>query len=402
MPGGGATGFRWPLALAAVVAGAALSGWASGDETIAAGSPAPVYFPADPGIALGDPGLSVPGAVVADGYAAGPCAPMGGGLMGGGLMGGGLFGGGLMGGGLAGGLAPAPGQARPFRLVGGFDLVFVEPFFESNEALLVTESDGVSFENTRALDFNYGLEFTPRLWIKGEWRNGGGIRLAWWQFDHSPGNVTAAAPANGFGRVAPGVTLGGVDISATAPGESLTARSSLNLYAIDLEGVKDARVENLRLVFSGGVRFAEVDQRFVARLTSGGVLAGEIDLRSNVSAFGPTAALLVERPLPMAVTLFTDARLALLYGDGTTTFQAGEDLNLAVPFSTQFRSSRDDLLLVAETRLGVLWGPQFFSNWYPFVGLALEGQFWDGAGSATSDEGNLGLFGFNVMLGASW
>jgi hypothetical protein len=347
-----------------------------------AGAVAPVYLPADPGVAIVDPGLAAgpmtyPGPIVADQYAtppSGACAP--------GML--------------------NPISPRAFRLVGGVDLTFVQPFFENNDALIVVESDGVTFENIQGIDFDYGAEFAPRVWLKSEWRDGGGIRGAYWQFDHSSGQVAADAPGNAFGRVSPPNRFGGIDITANAPGERLTAQSSLNVFAIDLEGVKDARLENWRLVVSGGVRYAEIDQRYQARLENNGVLAGEIDFRHQIDGFGPTVAILAERPLPAAFTLFTDARIALLFGDGTARLSAGEDLDLVNPFQTTAVFTRDDLLFVAETRIGVLWGPQIFRQWYPFIGIALEGQFWDGAGSASSTEGNMGLFGLNVMLGASW
>jgi hypothetical protein len=37
-------------------------------------------------------------------------------------------------------------------------------------------------------------------------------------------------------------------------------------------------------------------------------------------------------------------------------------------------------------------------GWY-FLRTALEGQVWQGAGSATNEDGDLGFFGLNVALG---
>jgi hypothetical protein len=357
--------------------------------------PAPLYLPADPGTTIVDPGVAYPsgppGPIIADQYAAPLAPPYGFGQLGTGGPGLLNFG------------APGMPLDKPFRIVGGVDLVFVQPFFENNDALFVTESDGVTFQNVRGIDFDYDVQFTPRLWLKGELQNGGGLRIAYWQFDHSAGQEAANAPANGFGRVSTPNRFGNVDISATVPGERLSARSSLNLFAIDLEGVRDAELGNWRLVVSGGLRYAEIEQRYSARLDNvAGALAGEIDFRHDMQAIGPTAAILVERPLPYAFTVFTDTRMALLFGDASSRLNAGENLDLVNPFQETATTSRDDVMFVAETRIGVLWGPRVFRQWYPFVGLALEGQFWDGAGSATTEEGNLGLFGLNVMLGASW
>jgi hypothetical protein len=360
-----------------------------------------MYFPADPSIAFGEPGVIYPGAgqhgyfpdqgaIVGDSYAM-PMGPYGGQ----GMFGMGLFAG-----------PGGPPSQRGFRVVGGIDLTFVQPFFENNDALFVTTSDGVTFQSISGREFDYDAEFAPRIWIKGELQNGGGLRIAYWQFDHDANNVAADAPANGFGAVSPVSffrnAIPNVDISARAPGERLSASSWLDMCAFDIEGVKDARLENWRLVVSGGVRYAEIEQRYRAQMTNNGVLAGEIDLRRKQDGFGPTIAVLAERPLPLAFTLFTDARVALLYGDASANLSAGEDLDLANPFRTSLAISRDDLLFVAESRLGFLWGPRMFNQWQPFLGLALEGQYWEGAGSASSEDGSLGLFGLNLMLGASW
>jgi hypothetical protein len=34
--------------------------------------------------------------------------------------------------------------------------------------------------------------------------------------------------------------------------------------------------------------------------------------------------------------------------------------------------------------------------------VALEGQFWNGAGNASSEVGNLGFWGFNSGFGVNW
>jgi len=64
-----------------------------------------------------------------------------------------------------------------------------------------------------------------------------GARVRYWHFNHNPDTITASPAANGFGRLtAP--PFGNIDLSTTIPGEEMTASSSLDLHALDLEGVK--------------------------------------------------------------------------------------------------------------------------------------------------------------------
>jgi|GEM_PF-2246857 len=106
----------------------------------------------------------------------------------------------------------SPGQ---FLYV-GFEATLVKPRFESNEAFTVMNSDGALFESFNETEFDYDMEFTPRVFVGWQRSDGIGLRVTWWQFDHSATNLSANPPANGFGEVA-APPFGDVEISSNNP-----------------------------------------------------------------------------------------------------------------------------------------------------------------------------------------
>jgi hypothetical protein len=132
-----------------------------------------------------------------------------------------------------------------------------------------------------------------------------------------------------------------------------------------------------------------------------GVLRGQIDFTHHLEGFGPTMSFTADRPINCNLGCFATARGSLLFGDGESLLQAGEDLDLTTPFNTIATHGRDDLLPIGELRLGFHWQrpKQRPAGWQLFLTSALEGQIWGSAGSATSEDGSLGLFGFHAGIG---
>ena len=282
----------------------------------------------------------------------------------------------------------------------GFEFTFLKPRFENNPAFTTMDSDGASFEDFNDTEFDYDLELAPRLWIEHACDNGLGLRALYWQFDHSPGSAVDSPPANGFGRI-DNPPFGTVDISSTIPTDTYLATSDLNAFTIDLEATKITDFCSWSLGLSGGLRYAEVEQSYFAELRdAAGTARGRIDFDHRISGVGPTISLHASRTCFYDVIFFGMARGSLLYGDGESRLAAGEDLDLANPFFTNQVSQREDLLPIGEMQIGIDWSPPVRSAYQPFMSLALEAQFWNGVGNATSEDGNLGFFGFKVGLGA--
>jgi hypothetical protein len=283
----------------------------------------------------------------------------------------------------------------------GFEATYLRPYFEDNTAYTLTTSDGATTESTDEVDFNYDLVFNPRVFVGWQGCDGIGVKATWWQFDHASGSLSDSPPANGFGEIAP-PPFGDIDISTNVPTDVFTASSDLKLYAIDIEGTREASLGPWNIGVGGGIRYAFAEQHYLAQTRdSGNDLRGEIDFRHSIEGIGPTISLDAHRILTPTLSTFCKARGSVLFGDGESRLEAGEDLDLANSFTTTSTTSRDDLLSIAEIQVGMRWQaqPNQYRIFIPFFSAAFEGQVWNGAGSAASEEGNLGFLGFNTGIG---
>ena len=288
------------------------------------------------------------------------------------------------------------------QFTAGFAFTFLVPEFGDNIAFTTTSSDGASFENVSPTQFNYGLKVAPRIWLEYTLADGLGARASYWQFNHAAATAIGTAPANGFGQITT-PTFGDIDISTIIPGSTMTANSGLELQALDLEGTKGVSFGRWSLAASAGVRYGAIKQNYSAQQRSAnGVLNGSIDFQHNFEGAGPTFGLEARRYLAERFSIFSTARGSLLFGNLRSTLQGGEDLDLSTPFITSSNNRRLDTLPVANMQLGADWQIPLGTAATFFWQGAMEAQWWQGVGSAATETGDLGLFGFNTAVGIAW
>ncbi|MBA2115442.1 Lpg1974 family pore-forming outer membrane protein [Bremerella alba] len=281
----------------------------------------------------------------------------------------------------------------------GFEATFLKPHFTSNPAYTLMESDGSSFESFSQVEFDYDLQFAPRVFVGLQMNEEIGFRATWWHFDNDPSVLTAQPPANGFGSITP-PPFGTVDISTSIPGSTFQAGTGLTAYTLDLDVTRQYCISHWRIGAFGGLRYAEIDQNYLAQTTNAsGALTGQIDYEHGLSGIGPTMGLYASVPVANRIELFSEARGSILFGEATSRLTAGEDLDLTTPFTTTTTASRDEVMTIGEVELGLRWQGCRRRCWQPFGSVALEGQTWGDVGNATSEEGSLGFFGFNASFG---
>jgi hypothetical protein len=299
--------------------------------------------------------------------------------------------------------SPQIGCCQYGSFVAAFDFAVLSAHFEDNRAFTVMESDGATFQAFSDTEFDYKLELTPRVWVGFESYSGLGLRAGYWHYDHAPAVVSVSPPANGLGRI-DHPPFGNVDISSTIPTDTFTAATDLDAFVIDFEVTKSIAFGSWSMQVSGGLRYASIEQSYLAGLENGaGVALGEINFSHRVQGAGPTASLTVFRPISPGTTLFALARGSLLYGEGESRLDAGDNLNVA-PFYTTRVTQRDDVLPIGEIQIGVQWSGYRmpYGGWTPFLRLAAESQLWSGAGSASSEDGDLEFVGFSAGVGCVW
>ncbi len=285
----------------------------------------------------------------------------------------------------------------------GFEATFVKPHFGDNVAFTTTDNTATSTSIAES-NFDYDLEFTPRVFVGWNRCDGVGLRATWWQFDHGAQLASGSPPENGLGELTP-PSFGDVDLSTTTPSDVFTAATSLNAYTIDLEATKTTQFSAWKFNVGCGFRYAYAEQGYSATLADGEAeTLGGINFRHSIEGFGPTLSFDAFRPYNCHSGIFCKARGSILFGDSKSRLAAGEELALTTPFETFETTASDDVLSIAELQVGYRWyaAPVSCRVWQPFCSIAMEGQVWDGAGNATNQDGTLGFFGFNTAVGVNW
>jgi hypothetical protein len=123
---------------------------------------------------------------------------------------------------------------------------------------------------------------------------------------------------------------------------------------------------------------------------------------------GPTGALFARQPLgETGFALYGSARGSVMVGKGRENFVASQNitdtgivmgLNLTSHLTDRFASGREDTIPIVEVEAGVEYGLDIVG--VRLIGQAgVVGQTYIGAGSASSENGNLSLFGFTAAIG---
>jgi len=288
---------------------------------------------------------------------------------------------------------PAP---RPYFYT-GVDFVIAKPHFDDDVSLIRRTTDDVTFETVQQEAFDYDLEFSPRVFLGYVWQSGLGARVRYWTFDHDANSQTATPDASGLETISSPFSLtGGVFVPSTNdPTDTFTAESGIDVDALDVEFTKGVHFDHWALMLAGGIRYARVDQTYQAQVrNANNQLLSDASFTHGFDGVGPTISLQARRPLIFGLQFFTNARIAALFGNGKSQLIANDN----PPFATQEDSSRDDLLTVGELAFGLEWSYKWYGYGFFFRG-AMEGQTWQGAGTPTSEEDDLGFFGTTFTAG---
>lgn len=298
---------------------------------------------------------------------------------------------------------------RPCKTItwqAGVEAVIVRPQFEDNTGIIINNSDDDTFSNFQTMSFDYGFNASPRVWIGWESVTGLGGRVRFWTYDQSADTLMASPSPDGFGTVfSPLLAADNRTFvpSTSIPTDRLIANADLDVDVIDLEGTKHIHFDCWSLLASGGVRFASYSQNYNAELRNAN---NQVTERSHFghsfSGVGPTFSLEARRPVTRFLTAYTSARGAVLFGDSDMASSTEEDLLLANPFVTLRTADRDDVLPIGELQIGGEWTRRLYYGGHLYFRGAFEGQFWGGAGAATTESGDLGFLGFSASLGINF
>lgn len=314
---------------------------------------------------------------------------------------------------------PYGGPFSPvFGFYAGYENVFVRPYFSSDAAFEF--DDGVTDPDfQRVIQFDWDLQYTPRVWVGYVGPGGIGAQIRYWQFDHGE---TRGALDGGAGFFESGFQHDDDVLLAigTLTDDSIFARHDLELHVVDVEGTwhnTSCAWGSVRV--SGGVRYVRMDQDYGAKTFDDADPQIEfISSHHDFEGIGPTVAVLARRRIGLSnFALFASGRLSAVYGD------ASIEMRDVVGSGDAWAKSGDDLISVMEMQLGAEWWMTLWPTARLFVRAALEGQVWYDAGTGlntasagqtgmpagidnahqTSPQiGDLGFFGFSIATGLTY
>ncbi len=279
-----------------------------------------------------------------------------------------------------------------------YESVIVQPFFTRNTAYLLSDPPPLN-DGYQEVPFDWDFSYSPRIEFGVLVDRGLGGRVRYWYFDDE--TALNATDANGdifsaFGEDS--ITDIAID-NATAA----LFTHSLRMHVLDIE----AAVQKSNLLYSGGFRYAQMEQLYTGTETAPGTDA--FSSGHDFEGWGLTVAAEARGPSYGGISVFAKVRGSYLYG--TSNFFATNSANTALLVN----DNNDDLISVGEIQIGLDSRFDLESGATMFLTVAAEGQYWNNAGTgapannAPFDEGNyqnarpqdadLGFFGLNFGTG---
>lgn len=273
-------------------------------------------------------------------------------------------------------------------LIGGAGLYLIQPYFDNNMAFGLQGTAGRSsgaippgspgVRTDTRVDISHHMDVAPLVWLGYMGENGLGARARWWYFRQgSDQSVTEPTGQGGNGvLVFSAAPLGLSLINA----QTMIATSKLEVQVGDLEALDDIRTDNWDLLLAGGVRLASISQTynaFVPQSFMNAVLS-----TNYFQGIGPTLALEARRALgTTGLSLYASGRGSLVYGSAHQVATVPDQQETA-------QDHRDLGMAIGEAELGIEFGRNFGGSWL-FGQVALVGQEWFGAGSASRSSVNV-------------
>jgi hypothetical protein len=304
-------------------------------------------------------------------------------------------------------------------VTGQMGVYFLQPHFEKNNAITVTKSlfpaglqPAGTIQSSVEQDFSYDLIASPIVQLGYVTPGGLGFRGRWFRFEQSS-TISAQTAPEGIGtRFSANTTIQGIFFGTDELGDTKSVvGSGLNVDNLDLEMTQQVRGDIWSFAVGGGVKLLHMSQRYSGSIEFGGIApqltSSQILSGHNFNGVGPSIVFEGSRPLGhKGLGIYCNARGAILFGSGKqhtalSNLEPIPAFGLVINNISEADARRNDVLPVAELEMGVQYSAEF-GRLNPFLRVGLIGQGYFGAGSASSVDGNMGLFGFSLLTGVNF
>ncbi len=311
--------------------------------------------------------------------------------------------------------ASAVNPAQRRGIIAGVGLYLVQPYFERNPGYTVVfenkeRGTPPEFALVDRVDVSHHMQAAPQLWLGYIGENGLGGRGRYWYFRQGTSqslafpastgaSLTTVFSATPLGLEAFGDTLfsppvdpGQPQPPGTPEPTAVTITSKLEVQVGDVEVLQDIQVGSWDFLFAGGIRIARIAQTYNfynLQPTATPLVLRNLLSSSDFNGAGPVLAMESRRSLGgSGLGLYGSGRGALLFGSSQQNVLFGgtrlrnEDPNPQI--ATEHRSRA---LPVVELEVGLEYGRDVGRS-ILFGQIALVGQNWIGAGSASRSSPN--------------
>lgn len=265
-------------------------------------------------------------------------------------------------------------------------------------------------ESARRVEVKHNLVAAPIVWLGYENDDGFGARIRAWGFQEGTSQTAVLPPFDGPYRISQAngqtviVASGNLNtISSAAPlglqafGDTLSIQhgpeatafnvtTKLAMYVGDLELTQRLHGQKWTFLFSGGVRYANIDQTYNAYDAQS---TGPAELRTLISAYrfqgvGPTLALEMRRPIAdCGLGIYGLCRGSMVFGGAEQTAAFfGQELRNDDPNPQYASQNRNRGIPIVDFELGTEFRrPLGCTSAFGQIGVV--GQQWFNAGSAS-------------------
>ena len=301
--------------------------------------------------------------------------------------------------------------------IAGYEFLWLKPHFSSGTnygfnkgvGVLGSYAEPVVIEvaevETEVYGFPTNYNLAPRVWIGHQWCSGFAVRLRYWQFDHSLGNVAMEVTSgdNSY-YYAPGI-LRGIHASS---GDFLAIQNGLKADVIDLDLTQDFNWCNTRLTLGGGISYAGL--RIDRGLAVSGLdyLEREVmeaeEYATRFEGIGPTVLAELKRRIGCSgISIVGGVRGTILFGRERILSNYVEVVyNPESPpdvYVQTYSSTANRTRAIVAASIGVQYDYEICCGTDVFARLSWEGQYWNGFGNPVATEGDLAFQGLGIAFG---
>jgi hypothetical protein len=289
--------------------------------------------------------------------------------------------------------------AKAWQIELSAGIYLLQPTFQSDPAVIVSNAGAPL---TAQRDFNRHMIASPAVWLTIINERGWGLRTRYYDVSQRSTLNVASGPDESLSPASP---VAGVQAPVFGTASAIGA---LNIDSWDLEVVCAFERARWCLLLGGGIRYAHVNQDYIATIADLGGVQTLATAHHNLNGVGPTFSLQGRRPLwhGCCLSCYGDLHASILFGSAEDNYTGTPPGGAGGAFSRHQIS----VLPIGELEVG-LEASHPVHHCRLFFQTGFVGQVWWGGGSAANfdavnnaaaSNSNFGFIGLAIRGGIAF